>query len=514
VKEELALLPGYLTAHLELSLFALLVGTTASVPLALFVSRRPRLERAVLGVASAIQTVPALALLALMVPLLAFARLPSIGYLPAAIALVLYSALPILRNTVAGLRAIDPALLEAAAGVGMTSREQRWHVEVPLALPVIIAGVRTAAVWTVGMATLSTPIGAPSLGNFIFSGLQTRNFHAVLVGCIASAVLALTLDAILRNVLAGVEARNRRRTAASLAVLVALYLFAGGAFARSLVASRAPKVIVGAKTFTEQYVLAEIIAQQVERDTGRRAEIRASLGSSVAFDALCSSEIDTYVDYTGTLWATVLKRSDVPPSREAAIADVGREIEQRFGVVLLGPLGFENAYALAMRRADAERRRIEKLSDLRGASADLVIGGDYEFFDRAEWRAIKSRYGLAFREQRAMDPSLMYEAIAHGEVDVISAYSSDGRIAAFDLVVLADDAHAIPPYDAVLLMSPRAASEQPATRAALEALIGRITPGEMRAMNREVDEKHVSAKAVASEFLKGSSAPAPRGAGH
>ena len=218
MKEQLALLPGYLPAHLQLTLFALLAGAAVSIPAGIVITRSRRLERPVLAVASVIQTVPSLALLAVMVPALSSLGLRSIGFLPAFIGLTLYSVLPVLRNTVTGFAGLDPALKEAARGVGMTSRQQLWRVELPLALPVILAGLRTSTVWTVGMATLSTPVGAPSLGNYIFAGLQTRNLTAVLVGCVAAAGLALLLDGLVRALGAAVLARRRSSLVAVLAV--------------------------------------------------------------------------------------------------------------------------------------------------------------------------------------------------------------------------------------------------------------------------------------------------------
>jgi osmoprotectant transport system permease protein len=185
VSEQLALLPAYLTAHLQLSLAALAIGALLAIPLGVAIHRRRALEPPLLGAASAIQTIPALALLAVMVPLFAALGARAIGAGPALVALSLYGLLPILRNTVTGLAGVDPAVREAARGVGMTPREALWRVELPLALPVIVAGVRTATVWVVGTATLATPIGATSLGNYIFTGLATRNDAAVLVGCAA-----------------------------------------------------------------------------------------------------------------------------------------------------------------------------------------------------------------------------------------------------------------------------------------------------------------------------------------
>ena len=509
MKEQLALLPGYLAAHLALTLAALGVGVLVSVPAGILVSRVRRLEAPLLGLAGAVQTIPSLALLAFMVPALAALGAPSIGYLPAFIGLCLYSVLPILRNTVAGLGTLDPAVIEAARGVGMTPGQQLRRVELPLALPVIVAGVRTAAVWTVGTATLSTPVGAPSLGNYIFSGLQTRNYAAVLVGCLAAAALALLLDALVR--LAEVGLRRRRRAPVAWAG-VAFALLAACAVAPLLrVPARAgaAPVRVGSKTFTEQYVLGRILAGWITRATGRPTETVESLGSTVVFDALRRGQIDAYVDYTGTLWATILKRGDVPADRGAVRREVQRVLARDHGVRLVAALGFENTYALAVRRAEAERLRLRRIGDLAPHAGALVMGGDYELFQRPEWRAIVGTYGLAFRELRSMDPSLMYDAVSSGGVDVISAFSTDGRIVSHDLVALEDDRAAIPPYDAVVLVSGRLAREQPQVARALAALEGSIDAAGMRRMNAAVDERGESPAAVAERFLGEGGTPRP-----
>jgi osmoprotectant transport system permease protein len=502
VSEQLALLPTYLSAHLRLTLAALLLGLLASVPAGVLVTRVRWLEAPVLGLAGVIQTVPALALLAVMVPLLSGMGLQGIGYLPALLGLILYSLLPILRNTVTGLAGLDPAVLEAARGLGLTPRQQLFWVELPLALPVIAAGIRTATVWTVGMATLSTPVGAPSLGNYIFSGLQTRNTDAVLVGCLAAAALALTLDALLRQVVLGLTARGRVRAglgAAGILALGAWSLLAGPA---RRTGAEAP-VRVGAKTFTEQYVLAEILARYLGAQTAHPVTVTSSLGSTVAFDALRRDEIDVYVDYTGTLWSTVMGRSGSGGGRQAVLEEVRSWLRQRHGITLAAALGFENSYAFALKRARAAQLGVTRLGELTPHAPQLLAGSDYEFFGRPEWRAVQAAYGLRFREQRSMDPSLLYAALARDQVDVITAYSSDGRIAAFDLVTLEDERGAIPPYDAVVLAGPRLARERPEVVAALARLEGRIDVARMRELNRQVDADRKSPAAVAEAFLAG-----------
>ncbi len=205
--EALTHLPDYLGNHVRVSVTALALGLVVSLPLAIAARNRPLLRGTLLGLASIVQTVPGLALLALFYPLLlALAALSlgwfgfsfsAFGFLPAVLALALYSMLPVLRNTITGLRGVDPAILEAAQGVGMTPRQSLFTVELPLALPVMMAGIRTAAVWVIGTATLSTPIGQTSLGNYIFAGLQTQNWVFVLFGCLAAAVLALAVDQLL-----------------------------------------------------------------------------------------------------------------------------------------------------------------------------------------------------------------------------------------------------------------------------------------------------------------------------
>jgi osmoprotectant transport system permease protein len=501
VSEQLALLPGYLTAHLQLTLLALLVGTAFSLPAGVLVFRLKWLDQPVLGTASIVQTIPSLALLAVMVPALAALGFQSIGFLPAFIGLTLYSVLPILRNTVTGLASVDPALVEAARGVGMTPGQRLRRVELPLAMPVILAGIRTSTVLTVGVATLSTPVGAPSLGNYIFSGLQTRNLTAVLVGCVAAAVLALCLDGLVRAIGAAFAERRRGWATALLALVGVLYAYTGVSLAGGLRGSETGRVVIGAKTFTEQYILSQILAGHIGAVTGTPSEVVSSLGSTVAFDALRAREIDAYVDYSGTIWATIMKRESVSVGRAEVLDEVSRFLREEHGVEVAGALGFENAYALVMRRQQAEQLGIRRIGDLTAHARRLVLGSDYEFLSRPEWAALRDTYGLTFASARPMDSSLMYQAAASGQVDVISAFSTDGRIEAFDLLVLEDERGAIPPYDAIILAGPRLLGERPDVVAALRQLTGTIDADSMRRMNFAVDQEGRSPAQVAAEFL-------------
>ncbi len=479
-------LPDYLGSHVRVSVTALALGLAASLPLALATRRRPAWRALLLGVASVVQTIPGLAMLALFYPLLlALAALSertfgvgfsALGFLPAVLALALYSMLPVLRNTVTGLDGVDPAIREAAVGVGMTERQSLTMVELPLALPVIMAGIRTSAVWVIGTATLSTPIGQTSLGNYIFSGLQTQNSVSVLFGCLAAAVLAIAVDQFLALMENGLAARRRARVALGglgIVLIVATALVPGWSRATA-------RYVVGAKTFTEQYVLAALIEQRLAA-AGLSAARREGLGSSVIFNALAAGEIDVYVDYTGTIWANQMHRTDVKP-RDEVLRETTAWLAANGGVKLVGPLGFENAYALAMPRKRAAALGIRTIADLARHAPELAAAGDYEFFARPEWAALRDTYGLAFRQQRQMQAEFMYPAAAAGEVDVISAYTSDGLIAKYDMVVLDDPRNAIPPYDAILLVSPGKANDK-ALIDVLGPLIDAIDVELMRAAN-------------------------------
>jgi osmoprotectant transport system permease protein len=483
--EALGHLPDYLGNHVRVSVAALALGLLVSLPLAIISRHRPVLRGALLGLASIVQTVPGLALLALFYPLLlALAALSlswfgfsfsAFGFLPAVLALALYSMLPVLRNTITGLQGVDAAILEAAQGVGMTPRQSLFTVELPLALPVMMAGIRTSAVWVIGTATLSTPIGQTSLGNYIFAGLQTQNWVFVLFGCLAAAVLALAVDQLLALIENGL--RNRSRLRASLggigiAALVAATLV-------PTITRSQTNYVIGAKTFTEQYVLSALIAQRLKA-AGLSASTREGLGSNVVFEALAADDIDVYVDYSGTLWANQFHRSDIKP-RQEMLAELKATLSKQ-GITLLGELGFENAYALVMPRKRADQLGIRTVADLASRTTNMSIAADYEFFSRPEWAALKKAYGLSFRAQRQMQPDFMYAAVASGEVDVIAGYTSDGLIAKYDLMVLGDPRRAIPPYDAMVLLAPKRANDE-ALRKALQPLLGRIDIATMREAN-------------------------------
>lgn len=500
-------LPDYLSGHLLLSLTALLAGLIFSIPLGIAVSRRPKMSEWTQGVAAVIQTVPSLALLVLMVPLLGGRT----GFWPAFVALVLYSILPILANTVVGLRGVDPILIEAGRGLGMSDRELLRKVQLPLAAPVILGGVRTATVLVVGTATLVTPVGGTSLGNYIFGGLETSDYVATVFGCVLAAAMAIAMDQLVRLFELAAQSRNRRLAwmgASALLLLLAAALYGpiGKLFGSS------PEYVAGAP-FTEQHILCEVMKEKL-RIAGFTVSQRKGMAEGVQFLALRGNQIDCCVNYTGNIW-TVLMKEKESAERSILRERVRRFLREHYGVICLGELGFENAYALAMnpQRAkellgsDKSQWTISKLAE-QTRRVPLSVSGDLQFFRRPEWRRLRDQYSLRFREKIEADPTLMYGAIRDGRVDAIVAYTSDGRIEKYGLVLLQDDLDVLPSYDAILLVSAEAAAK-PGFREALQPLVadgGAIDEAAMQEANRKVDVEGKSSRWAGLQLLEAISA--------
>lgn len=487
-QQAFARVPELLAAHVQLSFSALLLAMALCLPLAVWAARAPKVAAVILGFASLIQTIPALALLALFYPVLLGLSallgggLSALGFLPALLALTLYALLPILRNAVTGLTGVAPAAKQAADGLGMTATQKLRLVEAPLAAPTIMAGIRTAAVWTIGAATLSTTVGQASLGDLIFAGLQTQNWTLVLTGCFASAGLAIIVDLLLGLIERAIRERRKIIAWGATAVIgigLAIALL-------PVLGARGDVVVIGAKGFSEQFILARLIGSRLE-EAGYEVRYQDGLGSAVVFQAVAADDIDVYVDYSGTIWTNQMKRTDTP-SADDMLGEIEKWSAATHGVTMLGALGFENTYAFAIRPEDATSKQLKTLDDLARVSSGFAFGTDLEFLERPEWAMVKAAYPIRFKEARSFNPTFMYPALSSGEVDVISAFSSDGRIAANGFVVLEDGKGAVPSYEAMLLVAPGRGGDDKFINA-IKPLVGTITVENMREANYKVDRE-------------------------
>jgi osmoprotectant transport system permease protein len=494
--EELATLAGQ---HVLLVALSIAAAVAIGVPLGIVAARRPRLAAPLVGVANIVQTIPSLAMFGFLLPV---PLVGGIGARAALVVLVLYALLPIVRSTIVGLTGVDRSVREAGVAMGMTDRQLLRQVELPLALPSIVAGIRVAAVVGVGSATIAAAIGAGGLGQYIYRGLSMVDTTVILAGAIPAAVLALLVDGGLLWLERRLSPRGRRRSpraALTAAAAIAALLLAGGA---ALTARSRTTIVVGSKNFTEQLVLGEIVAQAIERDTGLTVRRQLNLGGTLICDrALRTGDVDVYVEYTGTA-LTAIFRQPASTDREAVM----QTVRQRYadgGLALLPPLGFDNTFAILVRGADARALGLKTIEDAARIAPRWRAGFGYEFQERPDgYRGLAKTYGLAFREPpQAMDLAITYRALASGQVDLIAGDATAGLIGRLDLVQLEDNRHYFPPYDAVPVARADTLLRYPQVRTTLQRLAGRISAVDMRAMNDAVDGHRESPESVAKRFL-------------
>jgi osmoprotectant transport system permease protein len=490
-----------LLQHLFLVGISTAVAVILGVPLGILAGRRPRLGAPLVWLVNAAQTVPSLAMFGFLLPL------PFIGGLGPRVAitvLIVYALLPIVRTTIAGIKSVDPSLVEAGTALGMTPGQLLRQVQLPLALPSIVAGIRVAAVIGVGTGTIAAAVGAGGLGEYIFRGLSMVDSTVILAGAIPAAILALSLDGALTIAERAVQAAlngalPRLRLALALVALsiavVAVAVVAGSGMTQT-------SIRVGSKNFTEQIILGEIVAQTIESRTNLRVERRLNLGGTFICDTgLRSGDIDAYVEYTGTAHTAIFHDPvDTDPRR------VFESVRSRYaaaGITVLPPLGFENTFAILVRGDDAARLGLKTIGDAAPSAPQWQAGFGYEFLQRADgYPGLAKAYGLNFRQPpRAMDLSLIYRALADRQVDLIAGDATSGLIEAYRLTMLEDNKRYFPPYDAAIVARSATLLAHPAVQEALASLSGRITVADMRRMNHAVDAQRREPRDVAREFL-------------
>ena len=484
--------------HVALVLLSTSIAIAIGLPAGIVAARRPSLGRGVLGLANVAQTIPSLALLGFLLPL---PFIGGIGPRTALVALVLYALLPIIRTTVTGLNGIDRAIIEAGVAMGMTRRQLLTIVELPLALPHIVAGVRVAAVIGVGTATIAAAIGAGGLGEYIFRGLAMVDTTTILAGAVPAAALALVVD----GGLALTERRLRRgrftrRTALGAAAAAAVLV--GAVAAVMFAASRPGAVVVGSKNFTEQVILGELVAQALEAE-GVTVVRKLNLGGTFVCDAgVRSGDLDLYVEYTGTAVSAIF-HEEVPRDRARAL-ERARALYAEEQLTVTAPLGFNNTFTILVRGEDARVRGLKTIDDLGPLAPEWRPGFGHEFLQREDgYPGLVAAYGLQFGQQpRGMELSLIYRALADGQVDVIAGDATSALIAALDLAPLEDPRQYFPPYDAIPVVRTATLLREPAVGRALARLAGRISDAEMRRMNAAVDLEKRNVQDIAREFLE------------
>lgn len=494
--------------HLFLVVVSTGIAILIGVPLGILLTRKPGLSKPVLGFANIMQTVPSLALFGFLIPLNIYLFhvkiVGGIGARTAIVALVLYSLLPIIRNTFTGISGVDPAIREAGRGMGMTDRQLLFQVELPLALGVILAGVRVATVICVGTATIAAAIDAGGLGRYIFRGLRANDNALILAGAVPAALIALAADLSLgyvERVMRAGDAVKGKAKRILWGIVIALVLVGMIGVTNLFSGKSAERIAVGSKDFTEQVILGELLAQAIETKTALKVERRFDLGGTLAHEALVAGEIDIYVEYTGTALLAILKGRPSGDPQEV-FKRVKADYANRFKLEWTEPLGFNNTFAILVRGEDAQKLGLKTVSDAAKVSGRWRAGFGQDFMSRADgYPGFAKTYGLRFQETREMDLSLTYRALADKQVDLIAGNSTDGLISRYGLFQLADDRHYFPPYDAVPVARQSALEKHPELRGVLKQLGGILSVDEMRKLNYAVDGEKRRAKDVVREFL-------------
>ncbi|MFN7522898.1 MAG: glycine betaine ABC transporter substrate-binding protein [Aphanizomenon sp.] len=484
--------------HLILVVIAMTIAISIGLPVGIFITRQPQLAAPILGLANTIQTIPSLAIFGFLISV---PFLGGIGKVPAIVALTLYALLPIIRNTYIGINSINSAIKEAGIGMGMTDQQLLLKVEIPLALPVILAGVRVATVISVGIATIAAAIGGGGLGVFIFRGISTVNNELILAGAIPAALIALSADFGL-----GFLEKNLTKPTGNkskLAIILGIItLIIAGLIAFNY--QKAPEtIIIGSKNFTEQVILGELLAQHIENHTKLKVDRRVNLGGTIiSQEAVKSGKIAGYVEYTGTSFTTILKEKPIS-NPQIVYKKVKEYYDQKLKLAVMKPLGFENTFAMIIRGEDAKKWQIKSLSEAGKYSPQMKAGFGYEFLERADgYPGLSKTYNLKFANIKQMELGLMYQALKEKQVDFIAANSTDGLIPVLNLVILEDDKKYFPPYQAIPIFNQEIIRKYPELTDTINQLGGKISTTAIQKMNYQVDNQSQPVEKVVSTWLK------------
>lgn len=491
---------GLTGEHLGLSAIAIAVAIVVGGLFGLIISQRTKAAKPTLAVVNFLYTIPSISMLGLLIPL------SGVGNVTAAIALIIYALLPMVRSTYTGLTNIDPAIIEAARGMGSTEGQIMRKIRTPLAMPVIMSGIRSMATMTIALAGIASFIGAGGLGVAIYRGITTNNMAMTMDGSLLVAALALAVDFVLGIVERRVQMRsakarrtNRRALVVVLACAVVLSVVA---LARACTPTRAT-IHVATKPMTEQYIMGNMLKELIEQDTDLDVDLTTGVGGGTAniAPAMESGEYDIYPEYTGTAWAQVLHRDD--PYDESRFGELEDAYASELHMSWVGMYGFNDTYGIVVRREVADAYDLHSYSDLARVSSQLSFGAEYDFFERADgYQALCDAYGMSFASTMDLDIGLKYQALAEEQIDVMVVFTTDGQLSAADAVILEDDRGFFPSYLCGNVVRSQVLDEHPELRDVLAKLDDTITDADMAQMNYEVESESRTPEDVAREYLQ------------
>lgn len=485
--------------HIAISLAAIVLAIVIGGAMGILIAEVDRMAQPTLLVVNFLYTIPSIAMFGFLLPF------SGIGNTTAIIALTLYALLPMVKNTHTGLKSVDPLLIEAAVGMGSTRFQVLRRVALPLAMPVILAGVRSMTTMTIALAGIASFIGAGGLGIAIYRGITTNNAALAFDGSLLIAFLALIADGVLSRLekralcrRSSAKGRPWRRWAAVSLVLVA----AGGGYA-FFESTRASVIRIATKPMTEQLILGEMLKLVIEQDSSLKVALTPGVGGGTSniMPAMEHGDFDLYPEYTGTGWLQVLKRTDAYD--ESRFAELQEEYRNRYHMEWLGMTGFNDTFGIAVRRDLAERYRLRTYSDLARVADKMNFGAEYDFFEREDgFPAMCRAYGMNFGSTVDIDIGLKYQALDEGKLDSMIVFTTDGRLSKVNGIVLEDDKKFFTSYECGMVVREAALDEHPELRGLLAHFDGLISEQEMAEMNDAVESGGEEPRAVARRFLE------------
>lgn len=492
--------------HLFLVIASGILSILIGLPLGIFAYLFPKARAVILRVVDILQTIPALALLGII---MVFA---GAGKTTVIIGITLYSLLPVVRNTCLGLEQVDRDVKEAALGMGMSRTYRLFRVEIPLAFPTIFTGIRIAIVNAIGTAVFAAFVGGGGIGSVLNRGIRLQNMELILSGTAALMAIAIVLDLLMglfENKTKKSHGSMKNIGIAGAALLAALCLILPFELKET---TDVNELVLYDGDYSETQIMHRMVKLLVEDKTDLTVTIKDQMSQVNNFKALVgdNNSCDMMISYDGTLLTTFLHldTTDIPEGK--SLFDVANETAiQKYGVYLLGKLGFDNTYAIAVPESIAETYGLEKVSDLIPVADQLVFGAEHEFFTQEgsmKYDPFTEFYGLHFKDSVSVDVSLKYAAIESRSFDVTEVYATDGLNRKAGLKVLEDDRSFFPDYNGALLvrenMFEKFADTAPDLAEVLSMLDGQISNEDMVDMTYRVDVSGESVDAVAKDFLQ------------
>ena len=483
--------------HVLISLLAISIASVLGIILGIIISEYRRFSGLILGTVNILYTIPSIALLGF------FITITGVGNTTALIALIIYALLPIIRSTYTGIVNINPLIIEASEGMGSTKLQQLFKVKLPLALPVLMSGIRNMVTMTIALAGIASFVGAGGLGVAIYRGITTNNSAMTFLGSLLIALLALIFDFILGIM----EKRltNHKRTKYKVnfkLVILGLFIIIFGAYF-SLNSKKDKTINIATKPMTEGYILGQMLTELIEQDTDLKVNMTTGVGGGTSNiqPAMVKGEFDLYPEYTGTSWEAVLKKEG--SYDESKFDELQKEYKEKYNLEYVNLYGFNNTYGLAVNKDIAEKYNLKTYSDLAKVSNNLIFGAEYDFFEREDgYKELQKVYNMNFKKQIDMDIGLKYQAMKDKKIDVMVIFTTDGQLAISDVVVLEDDKKMYPSYRAGTVVRSEILSEYPELKPVLEKLNNILDDKTMADLNYQVESEGKKPEDVAREYLQ------------